>query len=687
MSKTNATNATPAVSVIIPVYNSKENLARCMESVLGQDLNDIEIIITDDGSNDGSQDLCDDYASKHPNITVIHRQHSGLGTALNAGIDACKGEYIGFVDANDWIDPGMYSVLYDIASKNHTDVVSSLVYIYEDTQAGEVKSGFDRTHYNHNIYNRFSAVEFYLKPNFYGSSIYKSELIKKHHIAFGDQEDFLAYDLTFRFLVFSFMKSLFIFRAAFYHHNCNVKSFGQNAYKNALDILHGHALINGLIEERNIENRMVALEAARALSEIREQFKIGCSSLEQRVEYLNKSSPLLKKYLYLSKNNYFLTKHDRKYLRSIANHPLLTAFLDENNTHMKIQRALLNMQFKDKVSFIKIFGFPLLFIKRTEDYKTFNICKIPIRKVKKSSNHDRSIVKTKYYYFFLPLAKVMDTGKEIKTYWINIMVSKKPNLQYYLDKMPTSGEIFYYASMANTVALVHGKTFPQFKDSNVGKTVAIYGTGPSLDYAPKVTNVKTIACNRAIKLFKDKGPDYFFAVDYEGAHDYFDLVLKSRASLFWGAYIHKGLYSNLSIPEQLRNRDNVFSFYTSIGVPDYVIRPEIETHPLADFNTIVHCALHFALYTNPDTIYVLGCDTTNSGYAEKNMYQNKIDVGKLVEGYTKMEAFRKRHYPNTRIISVNPIGLRGIFEDVYTKGFADHSPELDRSKITYTDSI
>lgn len=97
--------------------------------------------------------------------------------------------------------------------------------------------------------------------------------------------------------------------------------------------------------------------------------------------------------------------------------------------------------------------------------------------------------------------------------------------------------------------------------------------------------------------------------------------------------------------------------------------------------------MHFALYTNPDVIYLLGCDTTDNGYANKNVLQVRIDIDLMKAGYEKFREFRDVQYPNTRIVSVNPIGLRGIFEDVYTKEFVEQNPELDKSKVTIIEGI
>ena len=92
------------LSVIIPVYRTEQTLQRCVESVLNQGVDDMEVILVDDGSPDSCPELCDEWEEKDAHIKVIHKTNGGLSDARNAGIDIAKGEYITFVDSDDWVD-------------------------------------------------------------------------------------------------------------------------------------------------------------------------------------------------------------------------------------------------------------------------------------------------------------------------------------------------------------------------------------------------------------------------------------------------------------------------------------------------------------------------------------------------------------------------------------------------------
>ena len=98
----------PKVSIIVPVYNAEKYLQECVESVLCQTLSDIELILVDDGSTDSSPALCNQYAVQDHRVKVIHKPNGRAASARNAGLRAASGEYVAFVDADDWISPDMY---------------------------------------------------------------------------------------------------------------------------------------------------------------------------------------------------------------------------------------------------------------------------------------------------------------------------------------------------------------------------------------------------------------------------------------------------------------------------------------------------------------------------------------------------------------------------------------------------
>lgn len=110
------------ISVIIPVYKVEEYLENCIQSVIKQTISDMEIILVDDGSPDQCPKICDLWANKDSRIKVIHKENGGLSDARNAGLNIAQGEYISFVDSDDWIAPDMYEIMLKALKREHADI-------------------------------------------------------------------------------------------------------------------------------------------------------------------------------------------------------------------------------------------------------------------------------------------------------------------------------------------------------------------------------------------------------------------------------------------------------------------------------------------------------------------------------------------------------------------------------------
>lgn len=112
------------LSIIVPVYMVEPYLRRCIDSILSQTFTDFELILVDDGSPDNCPSICDEYAKIDSRVVVIHKKNGGLSDARNAGLDIARGEYIGFVDSDDFIHPQMYEIMFHFADRLSADMVS-----------------------------------------------------------------------------------------------------------------------------------------------------------------------------------------------------------------------------------------------------------------------------------------------------------------------------------------------------------------------------------------------------------------------------------------------------------------------------------------------------------------------------------------------------------------------------------
>ena len=114
----------PLISIIVPIYNVKDYLCQCVESLIRQTYDNLEILLIDDGSTDGCSEICDKYEKTDNRIKVIHKPNGGLSSARNAGLDIATGSYIYFIDSDDWIENNMLDFLSDKMAKNDADIVA-----------------------------------------------------------------------------------------------------------------------------------------------------------------------------------------------------------------------------------------------------------------------------------------------------------------------------------------------------------------------------------------------------------------------------------------------------------------------------------------------------------------------------------------------------------------------------------
>ncbi|MBQ6486400.1 glycosyltransferase [Candidatus Saccharibacteria bacterium] len=186
MAKAHRLSKRPKVSIVVPIYKVERYLRECVDSILRQTLKDIEIILVDDGSPDNCGKIIDEYARKDKRIVAVHQKNSGYSKAVNRGIDMARGEYIGIIESDDWIDDDMYETLYRNAKKYKTDVSKGMFYIYRSTAESAAQNVVYR---NPNGVDLRLAPDGVFKPTdwpkimaFHASlwsSIYKASFIKK----------------------------------------------------------------------------------------------------------------------------------------------------------------------------------------------------------------------------------------------------------------------------------------------------------------------------------------------------------------------------------------------------------------------------------------------------------------------------------------------------------------------------
>ena len=225
-------------SVIIPIYNDKDYIYRCLNSVLRQDFKDCEIILVDDGSTDGCSSICDEYDLKDERIRVIHKENGGLVSARNIGIKEAKGEYILYVDGDDWVSENwmkFISTQIFSAPEKPDIIVFGSISVYADRQTNHIINAaegfYNRTRLETEI---FPSLIFDTKRYIEDSIIlpapwnkaYKKSLLEKYHCL--DKKIRIGEDTAFVFECFLNAHNIVICKDNLYYHNkqnpCSIQS-------------------------------------------------------------------------------------------------------------------------------------------------------------------------------------------------------------------------------------------------------------------------------------------------------------------------------------------------------------------------------------------------------------------------------------------------------------------------------
>lgn len=597
----------PKISIIIPVYNAEKYLRQCLDSVVNQTLKEIEILCINDGSTDSSLDILNEYAEQDKRIKVFSQKNSGPATARNVGLDNATGDYLWFIDADDWCELNACEYLYQYVQKKQVDIVFFAANSFVEKYANENRNRkhfWDLSIYGmHDVdtsFNTLNKIELLMKsPLELWNHLYKTETVKKYELRFTD-ELFMGDDILFNISLYLTNVKIAIYQTAFYNYR----------------IGNGSTIVDNL-KKKNSKCSDYSIRLAQHVDNLIKKYDIVplyykyiVSNNLNRI-FAHLSYVYYPQKLYKQARQYFLNIYpniyDKKFLKSIG--------------HFKSVKRTIKYNYWQN----KFFSF--LYQKTQKEIKIFNV---PVFRKKTQSN------KTKYYV-------------------LGIRIYKKKNI----IKNNNSPKISPISVIRSSY--LHSKTFPQFKNIHQGKDIVIVGTGETLKNYTPIKNAIHIGLNRAFLCDKIKF-DYLFVQDFFSIRNYIDEFSNYKCSKFIGRYLTEIWWS---IPENFfTKQEKCFQYYSAF--PSEEIYTDIECMPLMDFNSISFPALHFALYTHPRRIYLVGCDTNNGKYFNNEKYLGIMSVDKMIRGYLKLKDFIFRHYPDTEIISINPVGLKGFFKDIYT---------------------
>lgn len=213
----------PKISVIVPVYNAEKYLHRCIDSILAQTFTDFELLLINDGSTDSSGGICDEYAVKDSRIRVFHKKNGGVSSARNLGLDKCIGEFVSFVDSDDWVENTYLADFFPIESE---DFISNY-YVAE----GWVE--WTRCPLKNKMYFYEDLPEFFSgdlnKMNFVWSKLFKKEVIEMYKLRF-DSTISYGEDTLFIYTFISYSRCVRTKGNAVYHYNCHSDNSLSNSF-------------------------------------------------------------------------------------------------------------------------------------------------------------------------------------------------------------------------------------------------------------------------------------------------------------------------------------------------------------------------------------------------------------------------------------------------------------------------
>ncbi len=245
------------ISVIVPVYNVEEYIQQCLDSIVNQTLKEIEIICVNDGSTDNSPQILEEYAKKDKRIKIINKKNAGLGAARNTGMEHATGEYIGFIDSDDWVDLGMFKKLYSNAKSQNSDMVMCPIYIVDDSNQ---KLDYDFPYFNldyfnedfyNNVFTHKKTEDFFFRICVTSyNKIYRTKFLKKINANF--PEGLIFEDNPFFYKTFLSAKSVSLVKDFLYYYRVNrANSIISNVDKKYFDVIKIQNLNKNIFLETN----------------------------------------------------------------------------------------------------------------------------------------------------------------------------------------------------------------------------------------------------------------------------------------------------------------------------------------------------------------------------------------------------------------------------------------------------
>lgn len=655
------------VSVICSVYNNEKYIHQCVDSILSQSLQNIELILIDNGCTDNCTKIIDEYAIKDNRVVAVHNpKGSTYGKALNQGIAMARGDYIGIVESDDFVSSTMYEKLYDQITKFSADVAlcSFTRLLPESKQANEIKL------LEYAPKNRLFSIKdnprmFYLHPCIW-AKLYKKDILIK--IKFDENERYL--DQPFLASLFMTTNKLVCVPEYLYFYrqdNPQSSSATNRKDKSLIKIIYAYEKVKKILKKAkqyNVYKEHIYYHATYVI-----KGWLSRIDLSYRKEYLRTAYKYFKDLKHDKDFTFkFFSSEEKKFVDDILSRNWKAFKCDQYYVKRILGFRFYECEVKKNITKYNIIGLTIKRIEQCNDviYKSY-LCNI--------FRCEEYNMYYKYYILNIPVYQkfnFLKLSKEIK----NITGITKATLQTELKRMIE-------------VYTLHQKVFPQFKGIYKNKDIVICGAGPSLSLYEPLKDCIHIGVN---KVFQNKKLllDYSFLLDYVAGKNYIDELINYRGEKckkFLGQLLEQNHF--MFIPSKYEKNDDIYRYWVDESTfnLDENFNYDISTQTLPCFYSVIFQALSFALWTHPKKIYLVGCDANFAGHfdgspmASTDKTWEHIHHIRNYDGWKKLKQFVSVYYPDIEIISVNPVGLKGMFHDMYTLEFLSKHSEVNRLNV------
>ncbi len=304
--------SSPKLSLITPIYNVETFIHRCLNSMINQTYQNLEIILINDGSTDNSGAICDEYASKYKNIIVLHQKNMGASVARNTGLEVATGDFIGFVDSDDWIHPRKYELLISVAQKENLHVVECDVRYTKKEEEDFQEIG----NYNYRMEDRLTALKRVIKNTQFSMwrRIYSREIFDDYRFVVNKN----SMDVYFTIDILRKIKKIAFVEEVLYYYYFNPNSITHSAYSlKKLDSVDSGLYLQKTIVANENDAELLQVVNDHILEKLLNHYK--------RLNYNPLVDPELvhrKKILALIKKNYNGSKNHHLFLKLAYHMPI-----------------------------------------------------------------------------------------------------------------------------------------------------------------------------------------------------------------------------------------------------------------------------------------------------------------------------------------------------------------------------